>query len=43
MTTTQEYASLIVFKESFQLLKDPRRLTKGNVHYSLEEIIFLTI
>ena len=43
MTTTQEYASLIVFKESFQLLKGPRRLTKGNVHYSLEEIIFLTI
>lgn len=42
-TTQEEYTPLIVFKESFQSLKDPRRLSKGNILYSLEEIIFLTI
>jgi len=31
------------FKESFSTLKDPRRTTRGNFIYSLEEILFLTI
>jgi predicted transposase YbfD/YdcC len=31
------------FQESFSTLQDPRRTTKGNLIYSLEEILFLTI
>jgi predicted transposase YbfD/YdcC len=31
------------FQESFCTLQDPRRTIKGNVVYSLEEILFLTI
>lgn len=31
------------FKTSFSTLQDPRRTTKGNIVYSLEEILFLTI
>jgi predicted transposase YbfD/YdcC len=40
---TLEHSSLILFEESFSSLQDPRRMDKGNVHYSLEEIIFLTV
>lgn len=32
-----------IFSESFVSLKDPRRITKGNIKYSLEEILFLTL
>ena len=32
-----------VFKKYFSDLKDPRRTTKGNYFYPLEEILFLTI
>lgn len=32
-----------VFQNSFSELPDPRRNTKGNFHYPLEEILFLTI
>lgn len=31
------------FKSNFSTLEDPRRTTKGNLVYSLEEILFLTI
>lgn len=31
------------FQESFSTLQDPRRTTKENIIYSLEEILFLTI
>ncbi|TAM93945.1 MAG: ISAs1 family transposase [Chitinophagaceae bacterium] len=32
-----------IFKENFSTLPDPRRINKGNLVYSLEEILFLTI
>jgi len=32
-----------IFEESFTSLKDPRRITKGNIKYSLQEILFLTL
>jgi predicted transposase YbfD/YdcC len=32
-----------IFRESFSTLQDPRRISKGNYLYSLEEILFLTI
>jgi len=32
-----------IFEESFTSLKDPRRIIKGNIKYSLQEILFLTL
>jgi len=32
-----------IFEESFRSLKDPRRITKGNITYALQEILFLTL
>lgn len=31
------------FNNSFSLLQDPRRLSKGNIRYPLEEIVFMVI
>lgn len=33
----------LLFKDCFTTLKDPRRTNRGNIRYSLEELIFLTI
>lgn len=38
LVTTEKF-----FKDSFSTLIDPRRTSKGNIHYSLDEILFLTI
>jgi len=43
MPNTDQKLSRNIFKESFSTLPDPRRTTKGNLLYSLEEILFLTI
>ncbi len=43
MTTQGLESKKLVFKEYFTTLKDPRRTSKGNIQYSLEEIIFLTL
>lgn len=43
MTTTGPGLQKDIFKESFSDLKDPRRISKGNLQYSLEEILFLTL
>jgi predicted transposase YbfD/YdcC len=43
MTTNRPLSNQNIFKESFSSLPDPRRTTKGNLVYSLEEILFLTI
>ncbi len=43
MTTERPQATSKIFKESFTNLQDPRRTSKGNIVYSLEEILFLTI
>lgn len=44
MTTTgPEAATQTLFTEYFLTLKEPRRTTKGNFHYPLNEILFLTI
>jgi len=43
MTTNGPLLNQNLFKESFSALQDPRRTTKGNLVYSLEEILFLTI
>lgn len=43
MTTTGPGLEKILFKDCFSTLKDPRRTTKGNIKYSLEEIVFLTM
>jgi predicted transposase YbfD/YdcC len=43
MTNTSLHSPQNLFKESFSTLPDPRRTTKGNLVYSLEEILFLTI
>jgi predicted transposase YbfD/YdcC len=32
-----------VFSDIFSTLADPRRITKGNLRYTLEEVLFLTI
>lgn len=32
-----------IFKESFSDLKDPRRTSKGNIKYPIEEILFLVL
>ena len=43
MTTERAQSTNKIFKESFSTLQDPRRTNKGNIIYSLEEILFLTI
>jgi predicted transposase YbfD/YdcC len=43
MTTTIPASKQNIFKSHFTKLQDPRRTTKGNLVYSLEEILFLTI
>lgn len=43
MTTHGLETENLLFRECFTTLKDPRRTNKGNIRYSLEEIIFLTI
>jgi len=43
MTISAPQSNQNFFKESFSILKDPRRTIKGNLTYSLEEILFLTI
>jgi|SRR5580658_4737544 predicted transposase YbfD/YdcC len=43
MTISAPQSNQNFFKESFSTLQDPRRTIKGNIVYSLEEILFLTI
>ncbi len=43
MTTSGPELSKTLFTEHFSTLKDPRRTSKGNLLYPLEEILFLTI
>lgn len=43
MPESDQKLSRNIFKESFSTLPDPRRTNKGNLIYSLEEILFLTI
>lgn len=43
MTIHPAQASNKIFNESFSTLQDPRRTSKGNIIYSLEELLFLTI
>lgn len=38
-----DYISQQNFSHYFSILSDPRRITKGNLRYTLEEILFLTI
>ena len=43
MTTERAQATNKIFNESFSTLQDPRRTNKGNIVYSLEVLLFLTI
>lgn len=43
MTTSGPTKSAELFTESFSTLQDPRRTTKGNIRYSLDELLFVTI
>jgi predicted transposase YbfD/YdcC len=43
MTISDPVASANLFTESFLTLQDPRRKSKGNIQYSLEELLFVTI
>ena len=43
MTTQGPDLQQNYFKTHFSQLPEPRRMTKGNIKYSLEEILFLTI
>jgi hypothetical protein len=43
MTKPGHDFSRSLFTEHFSALKDPRRTSKGNLLYPLEEILFLTI
>ena len=43
MTPPCPVASANLFTESFSILQDPRRTSKGNIQYSLEELLFVTI
>ena len=43
MTKQDTVSNGNLFKSSFSFLEDPRRTTKGNLIYSLEELLFLTI
>lgn len=43
MTTNQAPSPQNFFTQSFSTLTDPRRTSKGNVQYSLDELLFVTI
>ena len=43
MTTSGPELENLLIKDCFSTLKDPRRTSKGNIRYSLEELIFLTL
>ena len=43
MTTTDPTISKDFFKQHFSAQKEPRRISKGNLIYTLDEILFLTI
>ena len=43
MTTAAPELEKLVFSDYFSTLNDPRRTSKGNIKYSLEELIFLTL
>jgi len=43
MTRQFQDSGIELFKSNFSALEDPRRTTKGNIVYSLEELLFLTI
>lgn len=43
MTTAAPGLEKLFFKDCFTTLEDPRRTNKGNLKYSLEELIFLTL
>jgi len=43
MTTTGPGSGDLLLTDHFTTLEDPRRTTKGNIRYSLEELIFLTL
>jgi predicted transposase YbfD/YdcC len=43
MTTSGPTNSALLFKTSFSSLQDPRRTSKGNIQYSLEELLFVTV
>ena len=43
MTTKGPELDNLLITDCFTNLKDPRRTTKGNIKYSLEELIFLTL
>jgi predicted transposase YbfD/YdcC len=43
MTTAGPTLSKDFFKQQFSALKEPRRISKGNLIYTLDEILFLTI
>jgi predicted transposase YbfD/YdcC len=43
METFSELKKIALFKENFASLKDHRRIDKGNIRHSLNEILFLTV
>lgn len=43
MTTSDPASTAQIFKNSFSTLKDPRRTDRGNIQYSIEELLFVTI
>jgi predicted transposase YbfD/YdcC len=43
MTTSAPELENLLIKDCFTTLNDPRRTSKGNIKYSLEELIFLTL
>jgi hypothetical protein len=43
MTTSGPELENLLIKDCFTTLNDPRRTSKGNIKYSLEELIFLTL
>jgi predicted transposase YbfD/YdcC len=43
MTTSGPELDKLLFRDCFTTLEDPRRTGKGNIKYSLEELIFLTL
>lgn len=43
MTTSGPVLENSLFKDCFITLEDPRRINKGNIKYSLEELIFLAL
>lgn len=42
MTTNGSASDNLLFKNCFATLLDPIRTSRGNIQYSLEELIFLT-